>query len=236
VGRYTAAAIASIAYGVDVATLDGNIKRVLSRVFNISSPVNVPSGEKILWELAERHLPMGSAGEYNQALMDLGATICLPRKPRCIKCPIRNLCEARGLGVQEMLPVVRKKSAIPTRSYAAAVVTRNGLVMMSRRQSKGLLGGMWEFPASLVEADPALGLGKALESEYKLKVIPVSPFATIHHAYTHFKLTEHVFLCTLRRNIALPENFRWIPIIELERYPMGKVDRRIAKQLMTRNG
>jgi A/G-specific adenine glycosylase len=233
VGRYTAAAIASMAYGVDAATLDGNIKRVLSRVFNFSSPVNVPSGEKILWRLAERHLPKGYAGEYNQALMDLGATICLPQKPRCKKCPICNLCEARALGVQEIVPVVKKKSVIPTRSYAAAVVIRNGLVMMSRRQSRGLLGGMWEFPASPVEADPALGLVKALESEYKLKVFPVSPFATIHHAYTHFKLTEHVFLCTLGRNNALPENFRWIPIIELEQYPMGKVDRRIAKQLMT---
>jgi A/G-specific adenine glycosylase len=235
VGRYTAAAIASMAYGVDAATLDGNLRRVFARVFNITLPANTPPGEKILWDLAAQHLPRGHAGEYNQALMDLGATICLPKKPRCPKCPVRNLCEARALGVQDVRPVVKKKSVVPIKIQAAAVVVRDGKVLMARRPSKGLLGGMWEFPASPVTTDPALGLSAELESAYQLKVFPVSPFATIRHAYTHFKLTEYVFLCTLRGENTLPENCRWISIPELDQYPMGKVDRRITKKLITGN-
>jgi A/G-specific adenine glycosylase len=236
IGRYTAAAIVSMAFGVDAATLDGNLRRVLARVFNLTLPANSSRGEKILWEIAEHHLPKGHAGEYNQALMDLGATICLPQTPLCPKCPVRNLCEARALGVQDVLPVVKKKSAVPIRIQAAAVVVRDGKVLIVRRPSKGLLGGMWEFPASPVNTDPALGLPSIIKSAYKLKVIPVSPFATLRHAYTHFKLTEYVFLCTLRGEDTLPENCRWIQIAELDQYPMGNVDRRIARKLMNGNG
>jgi len=235
VGRYTAAAIASMAFGQDVATLDGNIKRVFARVFDISLPVNTPSGEKALWEFADQNLPKGYAGEYNQALMDLGATLCLPQNPHCPDCPVRNLCKARRQGLQEVRPVVNKRPTVPTKIQAAAVVTRNGKALMAQRPSKGLLGGLWEFPASSVEADPTSGLAPALEAAYKLRVNPVSRLATIHHAYTHFKLTEHVFLCTLKGRNRLSKNFRWIPIADLDQYPMGKVDRRIARLLKTGN-
>jgi A/G-specific adenine glycosylase len=96
IGRYTVGAIASIAFGMDEPTLDGNLRRVFARLFNVSEPSDSPAGEKILWGLAAEHLPKGQAGDYNQALMDLGATICLPKNPRCLICPLMELCQARA--------------------------------------------------------------------------------------------------------------------------------------------
>ncbi len=118
IGRYTAAAIASIAFGQDAATLDGNLKRVFARVFDLTLPADSAEGEAALWHLAEIHLPPGRAGDYNQALMDLGATLCLPRSPRCLLCPVRELCQAHARGVQEQRPVTPSppRSAAQTQS------------------------------------------------------------------------------------------------------------------------
>src|ERR1051325_2007068 len=109
IGRYTLGAIASIAFGMNVAALDGNIKRVYARIFDISIPVDSPTGEKILWQLADENLPHGQAGDYNQALMDLGATICVPKNPRCLICPVMKLCKARQNGTQNERPVMKPK-------------------------------------------------------------------------------------------------------------------------------
>jgi A/G-specific adenine glycosylase len=233
IGRYTAAAIASIAFNQDVATLDGNLRRVFSRVFNVSEPADSPVGEEILWALAEEHLPPGRAGDYNQALMDLGAAICLPKNPLCLLCPLNELCKARALGVQEQRPVLRPKSAVPHKLKAAAVIMRDGRVLLSQRPAKGLLGGMWEFPSAGVDADSPEALVTALETEYRLRVSPLARLGEFRHAYTHFTLTESVYRCKLiagggDRPVA-PTT--WVPIEELGDYPMGKVDRAIARSI-----
>jgi A/G-specific adenine glycosylase len=146
IGRYTAAAIASIAFGKDAPTLDGNIRRVLARIFNLELPARSPEGERRLWDLAAEHLPAGQAGEYNQALMDLGATICTPRQPDCPHCPVNDLCAAYALGIQEQRPVLEPKPSLPHYTVAAAVIQRDGQVLIAQRPAQGLLGGMWEFP------------------------------------------------------------------------------------------
>jgi A/G-specific adenine glycosylase len=232
VGRYTAAAIASMAFGADEATLDGNIKRVLSRVFKITEPVNTPTGEKILWEIVSDHLPSGRAGEYNQALMDIGATICLPKKPDCLGCPLKNICKAQKKGLQGKLPVVKKKTKIPTIIKSAAVVIKRRKVLLLKRQSRGLLGGMWEFPSVEVKNNPEKELASRIKSLYELNIPVESHLLTIKHVYSHFKLTEHVFLCTLKSEGKLPRGFKWITLFELKKYPMGKVDRQIANKLV----
>ena len=140
IGRYTAGAIASIAFGLDAPALDGNIRRVLARMFDVSEPVDLPKGQGRLWELAEKHLPKGNSGEYNQALMDLGATICIPRNPKCPDCPVKVLCKARKLGIQAQRPVLRPKKMGPHYVYAAAVIVRRGRVLMARRPSTGTTG------------------------------------------------------------------------------------------------
>src|ERR1051325_2157065 len=170
IGRYTLGAIASIAFHMDVSALDGNIKRVYSRIFDLDEPVDSPRGEKILWDLAEANLPKGHAGDYNQALMDLGATICVPRNPRCLICPVMNLCKARQNGTQDQRPVLKPKKEVPHYTQAAGVIIERKKVLLALRPSQGLLGGMWEFPNGRVDGDPATGLPKALKAAYKLRL------------------------------------------------------------------
>ena len=146
IGRYTAAAIASIAFNLDEAALDGNIRRVLARVCHVSEVVSSGQGKRILWALAEEHLPPGRAGDYNQAMMDLGATVCTPNDPACQRCPMADSCRARVLGIQDQLPVKKAKPPIPHHTVTAAVIHRNGHILIAQRPQNGLLGGMWEFP------------------------------------------------------------------------------------------
>ncbi len=164
IGRYTLGAIASIAFGMDVPALDGNIKRVYARLFDISEPVDTPQGEKLLWDLAEKQLPKGQAGDYNQALMDLGATICIPKNPRCLICPLMKICQARQNGTQNLRPVKSPKKAVPHHIHAAGVIVRDGRVLLAQRPSEGLLGGMWEFPNGRVDRGSAGGAGRGFEN------------------------------------------------------------------------
>ena len=238
IGRYTLGAITSIAFGMDVPALDGNIRRVYARLFDISEPADSPTGEKILWKLAETHLPKGHAGDYNQALMDLGATICLPKNPRCLICPLMKICKARINGTQNQRPVMRPKKDVPQYVHAAAVIVGQvgnlrDKVLLAQRPSKGLLAGMWEFPNGRVNGDPAKELAKALKTGYNLNLRAKRNkelLATVQHAYTHFKVTVHAFQCELG---SMPQNanLKWVLLRELDDYPMGKIDRRIAKMI-----
>ena len=237
IGRYTLGAIASIALGMDVSALDGNIKRVYARIFDVEEPVDSPAAEKILWELADRNLPKGRAGDYNQALMDLGATICVPRNPRCLICPVMKLCKARQNGTQNQRPVKSPKKEVPHYVHAAAVVIERGRVLLAQRPSQGLLGGMWEFPNGRVSGEPAKGLPKALKTGYSLsvRVRRVSQeqgaLAIIQHGYTHLHVTVHVFLCELSSKPG-ETNLKWVSLNRLDAYPMGKIDRQIARMIM----
>jgi A/G-specific adenine glycosylase len=125
IGPYTAGAIASIAFKLDEPTLDGNIHRVLARIYNLRTPASTTEGQKRLWQMASANLVPGRAGEYNQALMDLGATICTPRKPSCHTCPLNDICQAFSLGVQDQLPVKRAKAPIPHHTVAAAIIQQD---------------------------------------------------------------------------------------------------------------
>jgi A/G-specific adenine glycosylase len=250
IGRYTLGAIASIAFGMDAPALDGNIKRVYARIFDVAMPVDSPAGEKLLWDLAEQNLPRGHAGDYNQALMDLGATICVPRNPRCLICPVMMLCLARQNGTQDQRPVKSPKKEVPHYIHAAAVVLERGRVLLSQRPSQGLLGGMWEFPNGRVDGDPAKELPKTLKTAYGLRLrllhtahpssrerISTSrprgerlPLGIVEHGYSHFHVTVHVFPCELLSE-AGGTNLRWVPLRKLGDYPMGRIDRQIAEMI-----
>jgi A/G-specific adenine glycosylase len=233
IGRYTLGAIASIAFGMDVAALDGNIKRVYARIFDLEVAVDSPAGEKILWELAEKNLPKGHAGDYNQALMDLGATICIPKNPRCLLCPVMKLCRARQNGTQNQRPVKTPKKEVPHYVHAAGVIVQRGRVLLAQRPSEGLLGGMWEFPNGRVDGDPAAELPKALKAGYELRVKSrrQESIGVVEHGYSHFSVTVHVFPCEL---ISSPKetNLKWVSLNKLDAYPMGKIDRQIAGMIV----
>jgi A/G-specific adenine glycosylase len=240
IGRYTLGAIASIAFDMNVPALDGNIKRVYARIFDISEPVDSPKGDKLLWEIAEKYLPRTEAGDYNQALMDLGAAICVPKNPRCLICPVMKLCRARANGKQNERPVKLPKKEVPHYIHAAGVIVRSGRVLLARRPSKGLLGGMWEFPNGRVEGDPLAGLAQALKTGYNLRLrksrslSKIDPLGIVEHGYSHFSVSTYVYACELE---AVPNEtaLKWVWLKNLDEYPMGKIDRQIALMVQHRS-
>ena len=241
VGPYTAAAVASIAFGKDVPALDGNIRRVLARVFNVEEPARSPQGERRLLELAQGNLPPGQAGEFNQALMDLGALICTPRNPDCPNCPVASHCQARELGIQEERPVLEPRPSTPHYDVTAAVIHRNGSVLIAKRPQSGLLGGMWEFPGGKVQEgeDLASCLRREIQEELGVDVEVGEHLGVYQHGYTHFKVTLHAFACSLVEGVPQPiaaDEIRWVRPEDLKNYPMGKIDRRIARAIVEVTG
>lgn len=242
IGRYTVGALASIVFGMDEPALDGNLKRVYARLFDVSEPIDSSEGEKVLWKLAKENLPKGKAADFNQALMDLGALICVPKNPRCLICPAMNECQARAHGTQDIRPVKKMKKAVPHYVHAAGVIVvqvanLHYKVLLAQRPSKGLLGGMWEFPNGRVDQDPARELAKVLKAGYSLRLgakRKIRELGKFQHAYTHFKVTVHAYLCDLASN-PTAENLKWVALQDLADYPMGKLDRQIANTVMQRN-
>ncbi len=238
IARYTLGAIASIAFDMNVPALDGNIKRVYARLFDISDPVDSPKGDKLLWDLAETHLPKKDAGDYNQALMDLGATICIPKNPRCLICPVMGLCKAREHGTQDQRPVKLPKKVVPHHVHVAGVIIKRGDVLLAHRPSKGLLGGMWEFPNGRVVPlrNPLAGLASALKTGYGLQLLKTrsnsrkKEIGVVHHGYSHFSVSVHVYACEVA-SVPKTENLKWVSLQDLDEYPMGKIDRQIANIL-----
>lgn len=236
IGAYTAAAISSIAFGNDEAVLDGNVKRVLARVFNRETPINTPAGEKAFWQLARELLPIGKAGEYNQAVMDLGATICTPRSPACSSCPLSEVCESRRLGLQQFLPIKLARPPIPHYFVSAAVIQRDNTVLIARRPASGLLAGMWEFPGGKIEENetPQQALTREIREELGCTIQVGTELGLYRHAYTHFRVTLRAFMCTLSQGepAALDASeINWVMVEHLPQYPMGKIDRMIANDL-----
>ena len=240
IGRYTAAAIASIAFGVDVATLDGNIRRVLARVFNISEPLGASRTEKLLWKIASENLPEGNASEYNQGLMDLGALVCTVHHPQCQRCPLAPMCDAYALGTQDKLPVRIPKKKVPHFAVTAGVLSRGKRVLIGQRPENGLLGGLWEFPGG--KQEPGEDLKECLQRELKEELgisVGVGDFlGKFNHAYTHFRITLYAFHGTILDGEPVAKEHKqlaWVDVDELLKYPMGKVDRKIAEKLMAQN-
>jgi len=233
VGRYTAGAIASIAFGQPVPTLDGNIRRVLSRIFNVIEDARSPGGERLLWALAAEQLPAERPGDHNQALMDLGAAVCTPRTPACSLCPLSTICQAYALGVQEQRPVLAARPAVPHITVTAAIIQRDGQVLIAQRPPHGLLGGLWEFPGGKQQPGEDLPacLQREICEELGAQIEIGTPAGVYRHAYTHFRLTLHAFFCRLIAGEPRPIQaaaLHWVPPTGLNAFPMGKIDRQIA--------
>lgn len=234
VGRYSAGAIASIAFGADEPALDGNIRRVLARLFDVSQAIGIPETEHRFWQLAKEHLPAGKAGEFNQALMDLGATICLPRAPKCDCCPLAHLCRAKALGVQEQRPLKAARPRIPHYTVTAAVIWHGNQVLITQRPPDGLLGGLWEFPGGKIQPGEDLAgcLQREIQEELEAGIEVHAQIGVYKHAYTHFKVTLHAFHCRLQdgstpRKVQV-NDLRWVETAMLKDFPMGKIDRQIS--------
>jgi A/G-specific adenine glycosylase len=151
IGPYTVGAILSLAFGQDAAVLDGNVRRVLSRLYALDDDPREAKTRQKLWALAESLLPPGKAGRFNEALMDLGATVCTPKGPRCANCPLNQVCQAYASGDAEGYPPPTRRAPTPHYHVTAAVIWRDGQVLIAQRPLDGLLGGLWEFPGGKQE-------------------------------------------------------------------------------------
>lgn len=217
IGAYTAGAVASIAFDQPAAAVDGNVERVMTRLFAIEQ--ELPGARPLVREKVLALLPRARPGDFAQALMDLGATICTPRNPACGLCPWRGPCTARIEGTQESFPRKAKKKAGATRYGAAFVLTRaDGAVLLRTRAPKGLLGGMAEVPTSEWRVDYELD-GAAQDAPVPLRWETVSQ--PVRHVFTHFPLELTVFTGSVPTETLAPVGMRFTPLARLGEEPLS---------------
>ena len=195
IGPYTAAAIAAIAFGRRAVVVDGNVERVMARLFRVEMPL--PRAKPLLHAAMDRVTPAERTGDFAQAVMDLGATVCTPRSPACVICPLATFCVARQAGMQAELPRKEKKAKVPERGGAVFVITRpDGAVLIRHRPPRGLFGGLPEFPSTEwvegFEPGSAVALPEGLEAYSG----PLRRIGQVEHGLTHFRLTLDVYLVT----------------------------------------
>ena len=239
IGRYSAGAIASIAYGESVAVLDGNVIRVLSRLVDLPDDTTQTKTKNALWDLAEALVPAERAGDYNQAVMELGQRLCQTTTPKCHHCPLAAHCSANANGTQLDRPVRPPRKNTPHFDVAAGVIFReDGKFLITRRPLDGLLGGLWEFPGGKQEKGETLPetLKREIMEEVAVEIRPNHLLITIKHAYTHFKISLHTFHATYLsgdvQHLGVIDH-AWVTLDEVENYAFATTDRKIIAQLKT---
>jgi A/G-specific adenine glycosylase len=188
VGRSTAGAIAALAFDKRAPILDGNVRRILCRLFAWQEPPRSTAADKQLWRWAERLTPQQQVHDYTQAIMDLGAILCLPRKPRCEQCPLQQLCQARTSGLEQQLPLKQTSKKLPVRHEIALLLEWQGRYLVRRRAVSGFLGGLWEFPTLGLAADELPEQKVALLLADFSVTGTAQPLGSITHIYSHFRL------------------------------------------------
>ncbi len=230
VGRYTANAIASIALGERAAVVDGNVQRVLARVFDIRHCIDTAATRQRLWGLAESLVTPRSPGDFNQAMMELGARVCVPRKPLCPGCPVRACCRSFAAGNQDALPVRARKKPIPHVRCSAAVIQNRGRFLIIRRPDSGMLGGLWEFPSF----DDGAILQDAVLNTLGLAVAVDGCLGEVAHTYSHRRVTMSVYRCRLnggKLNRGLYADAKWAYRRDLGQYAMPNICRKAIELL-----
>ena len=221
IGAYTAAAIAAIAFDRRATVVDGNVERVIVRLHGIEVPIR--DAKPDIRRYAEARTPAIRCGDYAQAMMDLGATICTPRKPACVLCPLSADCAARETGRQDMIPMKAVKPERPMRQGSVFYVRRGADVLVRTRPDKGLLGGMTEFPGSAwgADGDPE-GAARPLEASYTQASAPVQ------HGFTHFELVLAVHVADVPGGTMAPGDCRWVPEDGLPQEALPSLMRKVA--------
>jgi A/G-specific adenine glycosylase len=236
VGRYTAGAVLSIAFDKRVPVLDGNVKRVLSRFFLLNENGNNKKSETRLWDTMEDLLPEKRCGDFNQAFMELGATVCLPKNPFCNECPLKQLCEANKSNKQLLFPPPKTTIKTSKIQVSAAVIFKKGRVYIQKRRAKGLMGGLWEFPGGKMESGETdiECLRREIKEELGVNIRIREKLMTHRHSYTRFRVTLHVFHCQIHSGTLSPsacDDWKWIKPDELKQYAFPAANVKIIKLL-----
>lgn len=240
IGRYTAAAILSIAFNQPYGVVDGNVVRVLARLTAFDKPVETANSRRFFQSLADRLVDPNHPGRFNESVMELGATVCSPRKPRCTECPVVSYCAAQS-DDPERFPNKRQKEKVPHHDIAVGVLkNQDGELFIQRRPETGLLGGLWEFPGGKREEGESIqeACQRELKEELGIDVQVGELITSIPHAYSHFKITLHAFNCDIEAgdpasSTDLP--IAWIAADQLEKYAFPRANRKLIEALKESN-
>ncbi|MGB8698754.1 MAG: A/G-specific adenine glycosylase [Thermosynechococcaceae cyanobacterium] len=235
IGRTTAGGILSSAFHQPWPILDGNVKRVLARLIGLTVPPKMALS--FLWTGSETLLDRDRPKDFNQALMDLGATICTAKQPVCTQCPWSADCQAYQFNLQSVLPMSESTAPLPHKTIGVAVIwNAQGQVLIDKRPQNGLLGGLWEFPGGKVEPNETIVdcIAREIQEELGMRVEVLDHLITVEHAYTHFKVTLTVHHCRHLggepQAIACDE-IKWVDLADLDQYPFPTANQKIIAKL-----
>jgi A/G-specific adenine glycosylase len=235
VGDYTAAAIASFAFHLPVAAVDGNAYRVLARVFGIDTPINTSRGKKLFAELAQSLLPTDCPHDFNQAMMDFGATWCTPSSPHCEDCPLADRCEAYNYNKVTTLPVKEKKLKVKTRHFIYIYLRCHGQIALCRRPAGDIWQGLYEPPMVEWEGDMAPDETQALQVIQQFLAVPLQSVRIVcrglRHVLTHRIILADCFLVETESCPALPDSYFWIDESNLDQYAIPRLVERMMKEV-----
>lgn len=236
IGPYTAGAVASIAFDQPVPAVDGNVTRVLSRLFRIESDVTRPAGRGLIEDAARRLVPAERPGAFNQALMELGATVCTPRRPSCEVCPLGDMCLGRKAGLQATLPRTPRARAPKAVDVAFAFIRVRGRTLLVRRPESELLGGLWSLPGGEVEpgSKGSAVLRGLVASQTGLRVDVREEVARLSHTFSHRRWSGPVVRCVTVGPATPARAARWVGDDEAARLPLVPSHRKILAELRTR--
>ena len=222
IGPYTAGAVASIAFGRPVPAVDGNVSRVLARLFRIEGDLARGRGRAHLGAIASSLVPADRPGAFNQALMELGATVCTPTAPSCDLCPLRDLCVARRAGVQESLPLLPLPRPPRLVAVVFGIVESRGRVLLVKRPPAGLLAGLWSLPGGEVppSASAPEALAASLEEQTGVRAAVGGPWRPVAHTFSHRRWTGTIYLCQPRSAGPAADGARWVPFDHLASLPI----------------
>jgi A/G-specific adenine glycosylase len=237
IGSYTTAAIGSLAFNLDLAVLDGNVIRVLSRLFAYTKDCGTTLAKKELQQCADDLLVHGDAGNFNEAMMELGATLCLPKNPQCETCPLHKICRGTKTGAPTDFPVKAAKKKVPHIVVGAAVITnKKGEILIAQRRAEDMLGGLWEFPGGKQEKNETIQecIARELKEELGINTKIGDFLVIVKHAYSHFTMEMHTYFATIksgRPRIIECQNFQWVQPTNLRKVPYSKADLKIIEAL-----
>lgn len=239
IGPYTAAAIMSIAYNKPLPVIDGNVIRVISRLYAIGDDIRRSPVRKRIEQLADRMLIRSHPGDFNQAMMELGATVCKPAAPACPDCPFQMTCRAYQNNETSRYPYKSPAKQRPHHHIAVGVIRDDdGRLLIARRPENAMLGGLWEFPGGKQEPEEPLRetVRRELKEELGVDVtVDPEPFEVIRHAYSHFTITLHAFFATIQNGTPAAQNrepIQWVTAQALTEYAFPKANRRVTDTLV----
>lgn len=237
VGDYSAAAVMSIAYDKPYAAVDGNVKRVLARLYQLDEPINDTASARVFQQNANELLDKQQPGLFNQAMMELGATVCRPQSPTCLVCPVSMFCEVFHTSSQNEYPHRRKTEAIPEHQMAAGIIYRDSKVLIVQRPLNGLLGGLWEFPNGRIIENETTEQGciRNISEVVNLTVTNQKYLTRVKHAFTHFKIVVDVFECQYESGELVlngPIDAKWVDVAEIRDYPLPRATHKFLDKLI----